>query len=85
MDPMPVLAVVQLPPPLVLLKTPPMDVPAYRLVGAEGSMARAWITVSVRPVLMALQLSPPSVLLKTPPPRCRRRAWPAPKGSMAKL
>ncbi len=56
------------------------SVPAWRIDGVIGSMARAWTVVSVRPALRALQLAPPSVLLNTPlagSPCCASRSTPA--------
>src|SRR6266705_6018246 len=51
----------QLTPPSVLLKTL-NPVPAYRVVGVSGSMAKALATG----ILNLLQVTPPSVLLKVP-------------------
>jgi len=55
----------QLTPLFVLLYTPLVPVPAYRMVGIRGSIARVrTVPTPVRPV--AFQLAPPSVLLYTP-------------------
>jgi hypothetical protein len=56
--------------PFVLLNTP-TPVPAYRVVGVAGSIARTPTSGlgkarSVKPELAALQIAPPSVLLYTP-------------------
>src|SRR6266498_2931151 len=61
----PVLAAVQLPPPLRLLKTPP-QVAAYSVAGVSGSIARALTLRFVRPLVTAVQLPPPLRLLNTP-------------------
>src|SRR6266542_932127 len=46
----PVLTAVQLPPPSVLLKTPPPDVPAYSVAGFVGSIASARISPPAGPL-----------------------------------
>src|SRR5215831_8148571 len=45
------------------------NVPAYRVVGATGSIARAETeAVDGRPLLASVQVEPPSMLLNTPAP-----------------
>src|SRR2546425_10596191 len=59
----PALTALQLSPPSVLLKTPLLYVPAYRVAGAWGSIARA-----------AIKMMPGAVVahaLTPPPPRVR--------------
>jgi hypothetical protein len=65
---------VQLAPPSVVRKTPPLApelTAAYTLAGADGSTTSAstvhQLTLAT-PALMALQVVPPLVLLKKPPP-----------------
>jgi hypothetical protein len=62
----PVLTAVQLPPPLVLLKTPPFDVPAKSVAGLEELMTSA-------------RMSPPAGprLVQTPTPAETVEAWEA--------
>src|SRR5215471_12986834 len=63
--PRPLLALVQLIPPLVLLKTPVL-VPAYTVAGVCVSTASAKTFAPFKPVLVELQEIPLSALLKTP-------------------
>ena len=42
--------------------------PAYSVVGVEGSTTRDHTILFVKPLLAAAQLAPPLVLLNTPPP-----------------
>src|SRR5574340_343240 len=66
----PALMDVQFAAPFVVLKIP-AAVPAYRVVGESGSIARALTTVCVappRPELTIVQVAPPSVVLRTPDP-----------------
>ena len=55
------------PPPFVLLKMPPIFVPAKTVDGVSGSMANERIVLSVIPALIAPQLAAASVLLAAPP------------------
>ena len=56
-------------PPSVLLNTPLLlfGVPAYSVVGVDGSTASVMLTAR-SPVLAGTQLAPPLVLLNTPFP-----------------
>src|SRR5262245_3535461 len=64
----PVITGDQLVPPLVVLKIPPPEVPAYRVAGANLSMARVRTFWFVR-APVATQFVAPLMLLKTPPPK----------------
>src|SRR6185503_16829810 len=57
----------QITPPLVLLKTPPPELPVKITLGSDGSIANDNSVALVKPELMAVQLPAPFVLLTIPP------------------
>src|ERR1043166_1588023 len=73
----------QLAPPLMLLKTPPSELPTKTTLGFEGSIARQSSVELVRPELMATQESPRFVLLAMPP--SPTRTTPAVVGKFTEL